>query len=206
LRIILCNNTGIYTAVFAHLYLAWIHPFGDGNGRTARLIEFLILVTSGIPSPAAHLLSNHYNQTRNEYYRQLERASASGGDVLPFLEYAVAGFVDGLRAQLILIREQQWQVIWRDYVYEMFHDKDERADIRRRHLVLDLSAHVEPVPISKVHHISPRVAQDYASMTARTVSRDLKVLSEMGLVEIVKKTVRAKREQILAFLPIRSES
>jgi len=197
---------GIIKAVFAHLYLAWIHPFGDGNGRTARLIEFLILVTSGIPSPAAHLLSNHYNQTRNEYYRQLERASASGGDVLPFLEYAVAGFVDGLRAQLILIREQQWQVIWRDYVYEMFHDKDERADIRRRHLVLDLSAHVEPVPISKVHHISPRVAQDYASMTARTVSRDLKVLSEMGLVEIVKKTVRAKREQILAFLPIRSES
>jgi Fic/DOC family len=34
-------------AVYAHLYLAWIHPFGDGNGRTARLVEFLILAGSG---------------------------------------------------------------------------------------------------------------------------------------------------------------
>src|SRR5207253_1361217 len=44
-------------AVLAHLYLAWIHPFGDGNGRTARLIEFVLLVRSGlVPAPAAHLL------------------------------------------------------------------------------------------------------------------------------------------------------
>ena len=29
----------ILKAIFAHVYLAWIHPFGDGNGRTARLVE-----------------------------------------------------------------------------------------------------------------------------------------------------------------------
>ena len=58
----------------------------------------MILVISGVPAPAAHLLSNHYNQTRSEYYRQLGRASQSGGDVLPFITYAVRGFVDGLRA------------------------------------------------------------------------------------------------------------
>ena len=51
----------IVKAVLAHLYLAWIHPFGDGNGRTARLMEFQILVQAGVPMPAAHLLSNHYN-------------------------------------------------------------------------------------------------------------------------------------------------
>jgi Fic family protein len=39
-------------AVYAHLYLAWIHPFGDGNGRTARLLEFVILASSGlVPFP-----------------------------------------------------------------------------------------------------------------------------------------------------------
>ncbi len=38
--------------------MAWIHPFGDGNGRTARLLEFLILARCGmVPLPAAHLLS-----------------------------------------------------------------------------------------------------------------------------------------------------
>ena len=73
----------IIRAVLAHLYFEWIHPFGDGNGRTGRLIEFHILVSSGVPFPAAHLLSNHYNQTRSEYYRQMHLASASGGDVVP---------------------------------------------------------------------------------------------------------------------------
>ncbi len=48
-------------AIVAHLYLAWIHPFGDGNGRTARLMELQILLATGVPQPAAHLLSNHYN-------------------------------------------------------------------------------------------------------------------------------------------------
>jgi len=54
----------IIKSIISHLYLAWIHPFGDGNGRVARLLEFAILLNSGVPSPAAHLLSNHYNMTR----------------------------------------------------------------------------------------------------------------------------------------------
>ena len=66
----------IVKAVVAHLYLAWIHPFGDGNGRVARLVECQILLGAGIPNPATHLLSNHYNETRSEYYRRLERSSS----------------------------------------------------------------------------------------------------------------------------------
>jgi len=50
--------SAILKAIVSHIYLAWIHPFGDGNGRTARLIEFQILISSGVPAPAAHLLSN----------------------------------------------------------------------------------------------------------------------------------------------------
>ena len=68
-------------AAVAHLYIAWIHPFGDGNGRTARLVELLILARSGqVPFPAAHLLSNHYNLTRDRYYRELDRAGRNGSE------------------------------------------------------------------------------------------------------------------------------
>ncbi|MFA7364566.1 MAG: Fic family protein, partial [Aminobacteriaceae bacterium] len=42
---------GLLKAVLAHLYLVWIHPFGDGNGRTARLLEFRFLLEAGAPSP-----------------------------------------------------------------------------------------------------------------------------------------------------------
>lgn len=69
------------------------------------MIEFHLLFAAGVPLPAAHLLSDHYNKTRTEYYRQLTFASRSGGDVLPFIRYALEGFLDGLRGQINLIRD-----------------------------------------------------------------------------------------------------
>lgn len=203
------NHVGIETiyailkAIVAHVYLAWIHPFGDGNGRTARLIEFSLLVAAGVPQPACHLLSNHYNQTRSRYYQQLDQASKSGGDLLPFIEYAVQGLVDGLREQLAAIREQEWSVSWVNYVHEVFRDNETSAHRRQRHLLLDLSLARENVPVGKVSEVSPRVAKAYASKTSRTLFRDLKNLEQAGLIERTEQGVRARREIILAFLPWR---
>lgn len=194
----------VLKAVLAHLYLAWIHPFGDGNGRTARTVELQILLGSGVPAPAAHLLSNHYNQTRTEYYRQLDQASRSGGEVLPFISYAVQGFVDGLREQLQAIRAQQWNDAWQNYVHEAFSDRKTRGDIRRRHLVLDLSAKGEPVPVGKLAEISVRVAREYAGKTGKTLARDLNAVLKMGLLERKGDGYRARKERILAFLPAKA--
>lgn len=191
----------ILKAIIAHLYLAWIHPFGNGNGRTARLIEFEILVSSGIPAPAAHLLSNHYNLTRSEYYRQLDIASKSGGDITQFITYAVQGLRDGLVTQLEYIHEQQLNIIWQNYIYEQFSNDNTDAGKRRRNLVLDLSSHDSPVPLSKLNEISPRIAVAYAQLDPKTLSRDLSLVVDMQLV--IKETVgyRARKELILAFLP-----
>jgi hypothetical protein len=196
----------ILKAVLAHLYLAWIHPFGDGNGRTARLVEFQILIASGVPAPAVHLLSNHYNQTRTEYYRQLDQASRSGGDALPFVLYATQGLLDGLRSQLQDIRDQQLDVAWRNYVHEAFSDKKSPSDARRRHLVLDLSQCTRPLPFSELSQVSPRIAAAYARKTAKTLSRDVKALIQMGLLAQEPDGFRARKDLILAFLPPKAET
>ena len=196
----------ILRAVVAHLYLAWIHPFGDGNGRTARLLEFHILMSAGVPSPAAHLFSNHYNQTRADYYRQLEYASKSGGDVVPFLSYAVRGFVDGLREQLEKIWTQQWDVVWRNYVHEQFQNRNSPSDTRQRHLALDLGDAEEWIEVGHVAELTPRLAKAYASRTPKTVQRDLNALAELGLAVREGRKVRARREVILAFLPLRKRA
>ncbi len=195
--------TAIVKAVLAHLYLAWIHPFGDGNGRTARLVEVQMLLCSGVPSPAAQLLSNHYNQTRSEYYRQLPQASKSGGDVIPFLVYAVEGLRDGLREQIQAIRDLQWDIAWRNYVHEAFEDRTSEADARRRRLILELSERPESVSVESIVALSGRMAADYTTKTAKTLARDLTELEKMGLITRSGKTVRANREIILAFLPTR---
>ena len=196
----------ILRAVVAHLYLAWIHPFGDGNGRTARLVEFHILLSAGVPSPAAHLFSNHYNQTRTEYYRQLDLASKSGGDIVPFIGYAVRGFVDGLREQLEKIWTQQWDVVWRNFVHERFQNRNSPTDTRQRHLALDLGDGEDWVEVGKVTELTPRLAKAYAGKTSKTVQRDLNGLVEMDLIARDGRRVRARREIILAFLPLRKKS
>ena len=195
----------ILKASLAHLYLAWIHPFGDGNGRTARLLEFQILLSAGVPAASAHLLSNHYNLTRTEYYRQLDRASKSGGDVVPFVMYAVQGFLDGLRQQLETVWKQQLDVTWRNYVHEFFRDKTSPTHVRRRHLVLDLSRKANSIPASQIPEISVRLRRAYAERTDKTLNRDLKVMQDEGLLIRTLKGYRANTELILAFLPKRAE-
>lgn len=197
----------VIKAVIAHLYIARIHPFDDGNGRTARLIELQILLAAGVPMPAAHLLSNHYNATRGEYYRQLEAASRSGGDTIPFLNYAIEGFVDGVRAQLERVWDQQYADRWEQFMYETFGGRvTSPADRRRLNLTKMLSRSSKPLTRREIVALSPELAAAYTG-TERMLSRDLNALETMGLIGTVGRGQwRAQKEQILAFRPLRHES
>lgn len=61
------------TAFTAHRRLVDIHPFNDGNGRTARLVMNLILVRGGYPPVAVR------PQDRLEYVRSLQQEQAGQG-------------------------------------------------------------------------------------------------------------------------------
>lgn len=83
-----------FIAILTHLYVAWIHPFGDGNGRTARVLECAIFEHSGfVPWISTNLLSDYYNKTRNRYYEKLE-ASSQANDIAGFIAYSAIGFRD----------------------------------------------------------------------------------------------------------------
>ncbi|MBX6316412.1 MAG: Fic family protein, partial [Isosphaeraceae bacterium] len=194
----------LFKAIMAHLYIAWIHPFGDGNGRTARLIELQILMQAGVPYPAAHLLSNHYNKTRIRYYKELDRSSKASDGVVSFLEYAVRGFVDGLREQWQHIRAQQHQVTWENYVHERFRRQDTTVARRRqKHLVLALPD--GETPRRALTRLTPQIAAEYASKGHKTLTRDLNILIKMGLVLKTPGGYAPNKDIILAFLPPRCE-
>ena len=196
--------TAIVCAVLAHLYLVWIHPFGDGNGRTARLMEHQLLAAAGVPSPATHLLSNHYNETRAEYYRQLRLSSRVENGAMGFIIYSLQGFVDGLRGQMALIQEQQLTAFWENYVNAQFHGSS-RADLRKRNLALELSRHDAPTPRNEVRRLSAAVAAEYARVTERTLNRDIAELEKMGLIARTRHGIRARKEIIQGFLPPASD-
>lgn len=201
----------IVKAVLAHLYLTWIHPFGDGNGRTARLLEHHVLLASGFPKPTTQLLSNHYNHTRSEYYRQLDRSAREGPD--GFLLYAVEGLVDELRAQLDRIWSMQYFDRWEQYVHQRFGETSTESQRRQLRLVKDLSKasittvpnhplpRLVPVARAKLRRLSPDLAAAYATKTERTLSRDLNALARQGLISRAPEGWVPNSDSVLAFMP-----
>ncbi|MFJ6166281.1 Fic family protein [Micromonospora orduensis] len=189
-------------AILAHLYLAWIHPFGDGNGRTARLVEFQLLADAGFPSPACHLLSNYYNRTRQMYYRVLAETSHSTYPVDRFVSYALRGFVEELREQLRVVRGQQLTVAWINYVHETFSGLGGNTAQRQRELVLALPPN-KFTPVPNLRRLTPELAEQYAGKQQKTITRDVNAIVKLGLVQRGRTGIRPRIELLSAFMPIR---
>ncbi len=175
--------TAVLQAVVTHVYIEWIHPFGDGNGRTGRLLEFYILLRAGLPSIVSHILSNFYNLTRTEYYRQLDSARKKK-DLTEFIEYALQGFRDGLLENFNVIQESQFSIFWQRHIYETFADlryTKRGAFKRKRSLMLQIPIN-KSFTVNELLEISPDVAKRYATVGRPTVLRDLKELQELNLL------------------------
>ena len=68
----------VVRAAQAHFHLVHIHPFADGNGRTARLLMNLLLLQAGYPPAVLR------TEGRTRYYDALDQAHS--GNLEPFLE------------------------------------------------------------------------------------------------------------------------
>lgn len=69
----------IELAALAHWKLVFIHPFYDGNGRTARLLMNLLLMRAGLPPAIIRKEDRHF------YYETIKTANM--GDVRPFIRF-----------------------------------------------------------------------------------------------------------------------
>lgn len=81
-------------AAIAHHRFVWIHPYGNGNGRTVRLFTYAMLVKTGfnvnigrIINPTAVFCSN-----RNDYYNFLSEADKGTDEgIMAWVEYVLKG-------------------------------------------------------------------------------------------------------------------
>lgn len=177
----------VIQAIVTHVYIEWIHPFGDGNGRTGRLLEFYVLLRAGVPDIASHILSNFYNQTRPEYYRQIERATQAR-DLSEFISYAVEGLRDGLLATLRTIQESQFETAWRGFVHDKFAERTytKRTVFKRRRELMLAVPLGSAVTLEDLAILTPTLARTYAKYTERTLRRDVDILIEMDLLREAK--------------------
>ena len=103
--------------------------------------------------------------------------------------------------ELETVRASQRLVTWENFVHETYRDEDTQSRRRQRKVALDLPEGW--TALSALRHISPRVAEDFAGKTAKTVSRDVNELVARGLVQRGRRGLRPRRELVDAFLPLR---
>ena len=173
----------VVRAVVTHVYLIWIRPFEDGNGRVARMLESHVLLAAGVPAIASQIPVRFYHRTHTEYRRQLEVATRDRS-LTSFIAYAAEGLRDGLCATLDEIQRLHFASAWRGFVFETFDRQPHRKHTvfeRRRDLMLAFPLRGGFTP-DEVVALDAGTAQRYGALSPRTLHRDLNILVRIGLV------------------------
>ncbi len=81
----------VLLAGIVHYEIARIHPFIDGNGRTARLMAALMLYKNGFDHRRFFAIDDYYDEDRPSYYDALKTVQKARGDITEWLEYFTGG-------------------------------------------------------------------------------------------------------------------
>jgi Fic family protein len=162
--------SAVLTAGIAQFQFVQIHPFLDGNGRTARLLCTLILYKNDYDFQRLFSLSEFYDEERQQYYNAIQGVRDMGLDLTGWLEY----FTKGLQSQLMGIKVMGELAIKEDAVMDRARKflLNERQLMILQHIVDNGQASVEETC-------------DRFDLVRRTVQRDLARMVELGLVEEV---------------------
>ena len=163
----------VLIAGIAQFQFVHIHPFIDGNGRTARLLSTLILYKTDYDFKRLFSISEHYDKDRPSYYKAIQSVRNNNMDMTGWLEY----FVAGLRSQMEEIQEKGKQLIKQNAAFQKIKmlGLNERQEKAIKYILRNGT-------------ISVNEYQSVASCIRRTAQRDLENLMGKGIVEAVAKS------------------
>jgi len=94
-------ETVLYAGV-THYEFVRIHPFTDGNGRTARALASLTLLRRGFDAKRFFTLDDFYNSDKSRYYNALKSVDHQTQDLTQWLEY----FTEGVEVSITAVRNK----------------------------------------------------------------------------------------------------
>jgi Fic family protein len=172
----------IIQALAAHYHLAAMHPFLDGNGRTARALEALLLRRAGLHDTAFIAMSNYYYEEKAGYLTALAAVRAAAYDLTPFLRFALKGVALQSTRMLDAMRAEMKKALFKNMMFELFNrlKSPKRRVIAERQLaILKLLLDGGPTTAKAVIDAS---ANHYSDLKTprKTIYRDLNELIHLG--------------------------
>jgi Fic family protein len=107
-------------ALALHYHLGAMHPFQDGNGRTARAVEALILQRSQLKDALFIAMSNYYYDEKARYLATLSEVRAREYDLTPFIMFGLSGIALQCQRLLKEIRSHVQKALFRDVMGKMY--------------------------------------------------------------------------------------
>ena len=187
-------------AMAAHYHLAAMHPFLDGNGRTARALEALLLQRAGLRDSCFVAMSNYYYDEKTNYLKALADVRAAQHDLTPFLVFALKGVAQQVHRLLAEIQREMKKALFRDVMFTLFgrlKSARKRVIAERQLAILGLLLRDDEETLS-YEQVRERTAQHYKDLKKPEVAlvRDLSNLLYLRALRIVrpaKQTVFAVR-------------
>ncbi len=118
----------VIVAGIVHQEIAAIHPFVDGNGRTARAMATLILYQRGYDFRRLFVLEDYYNDNRSDYYDAINMGKSykeRKEDITSWIEYFVKGFKEEIEAVKSEVAGLLLRKIDSNVNSQVFLDKDQ---------------------------------------------------------------------------------
>jgi len=154
-----------------HYELVRIHPFVDGNGRTARVMATLWLYKRGFDIKRFFCLDDYYDRDRRAYYEALKSVDQESLDLTKWLEY----FTDGVAVSVGAVRDR---VLGLSREIRVLKERGQVALTERQMKIVEWimeRGHITNREIRKMFGISNRAAVDELSRLLK-----LQVIKKMG--------------------------
>lgn len=128
-------------ALALHYHMAAIHPFLDGNGRSARALEALLLQRAGLRDICFIPMSNFYYEEKPHYLKALAAARNQGHDITPFLIFGLRGVKIQAEQLLKFIHKEVSKALFRNLAHDLFgrlRSKKKRVIAKRQVAILNV--------------------------------------------------------------------
>lgn len=165
----------VLLAGIVHYELVRIHPFVEGNGRTARAFATLLLANKGYDIKRFFSVEEYFDRNIEGYYEALASVKRNGGNMSEWLEY----FCRALAAEMDKVKEK----VRRLSMDTKFKDKQGKqiALSERQIALMEVFQLRDELTMKEAREVLPMVSDD-------TILRDLGGLMKKSLVKKKGKT------------------
>lgn len=160
----------IFRAAMTHYQIVYIHPFIEGNGRTARAMATLVLYTLGYDFKRFFSLEKYFDDDVEQYYQALLSVQQQN-DMTYWIEY----FCYGLAIEIDKIKQQVLKLS-KDTKLKQDLGGQQVALSERQIVLLELLQSCGEITSSDAQEVLPNVSVD-------TILRDMKDLVVKGVVD-----------------------